>query len=92
MVKNPPSKAEDASATPGRGTKILHASGQVSLCYTTRECPYPKRPTEAKKKKKKKMGWGREIGYFELNVKGLILQSPRTVILRLALEYNYPKN
>ena len=56
---------------------------------TTRERPYPKRPSEAKKKKN---GVGREIGYFELNVKGLILQSPRTVILRLALEYNHPKN
>lgn len=28
VVRNPPSNAEDASAIPGQGTKILHARGK----------------------------------------------------------------
>ena len=31
MVKNPPSNAGDAGSIPGRGTKIPHAVGQLSL-------------------------------------------------------------
>ena len=92
VVKNPRSNAEDASVIPGRGTKILHATGQVSLCNTIESAHAPKRPNVAKKKRGKKKKKGRETGYFESNIKGLILQSPRTVILRLALEYNHPKN
>ena len=30
MVKNPPSNAGDAGSTPGQGTKITHATGQLS--------------------------------------------------------------
>ena len=29
-VKNPPSKARDEGSIPGRGTKIPHATGQLS--------------------------------------------------------------
>ena len=35
---------------------------------------------------------GREIDSFEAKIKDSILQSPRTVMLRLAPEYNHPKN
>ena len=54
VVKNPRSNAEDASVIPGRGTKILHATGQVSLCNTIESAHAPKRPNVAKKKKRKK--------------------------------------
>ena len=54
VVKNPPSNAEDASAIPGRGAKILHATGQVSLCNTIESAHAPKRPSVAKKREKKK--------------------------------------
>ena len=37
VVKNPPSNAEDAGSIPGRGTKMPHATGQLSLCATTTE-------------------------------------------------------
>ena len=37
MVKNPPSNAGDAGSVPGRGTKIPHATGQLSLCVPTTE-------------------------------------------------------
>ena len=36
-VKNPPSNAGDVGSTPGRGTKIPHATGQLSLRATTTE-------------------------------------------------------
>ena len=32
MVKNLPSNAGDVGLIPGRGTKIPHAMGQLSLC------------------------------------------------------------
>ena len=32
MLKNPSSKAEDLGSIPGQGTKIPHASGQLSPC------------------------------------------------------------
>ena len=35
--KNLPSSAEDTGLIPGRGTKILHATGQLSPCATTTE-------------------------------------------------------
>ena len=35
MVKNPPSNAGDAGSIPGWGTKILHATGQLSPHATT---------------------------------------------------------
>ena len=35
MVKNLPANAEDMGSTPGLGTKIPHATGQLSLCATT---------------------------------------------------------
>ena len=37
VVKNPPSNAGDAGSIPGRGTKIPHAVGQLSLRATTTE-------------------------------------------------------
>ena len=37
VVKNRPSNAGSAGLIPGRGTKIPHAMGQLSLCTTTRE-------------------------------------------------------
>ena len=37
MVKNPPSNAGDVGSIPGRGTKIPHAAGQLSLRTTTTE-------------------------------------------------------
>jgi len=43
LVKNPRSNAEDAGSIPHQGTKILHATGQLSqntemkiLCATTK--------------------------------------------------------
>ena len=37
VVKNPSCNAGHASSVPGRGTKIPHAVGQLSLCATTTE-------------------------------------------------------
>ena len=37
MVKNLPSNAGDVGLIPGRGTKIPHATGELSLCTTTTE-------------------------------------------------------
>ena len=37
VVKNPPSNAGDMSSIPGRGTKIPHATAQLSPCATTTE-------------------------------------------------------
>ena len=37
MVKNLPSNAGNTGSIPGWGTKILHATGQLSLCATTTE-------------------------------------------------------
>ena len=37
VVKNPPSNAGDAGLIPGRGTRIPHASGQLSPQATTTE-------------------------------------------------------
>ena len=37
MVKNPSSNAGDAGSIPGRGTKNLHAAGQLSPRATTTE-------------------------------------------------------
>ena len=37
MVKNPPSTAGDVGSIPGRGTKIPHATGQLSLRAATIE-------------------------------------------------------
>ena len=37
MVKNLPSNAGDVGSIPGRGTKIPHAVGQLSLRVTTTE-------------------------------------------------------
>ena len=37
MVKNPSCDAGDASSIPGRGTKIPHAVGQLSLRAATTE-------------------------------------------------------
>ena len=31
MAKNPPSNAGDTGSSPGQGTKIPHAAGQLSL-------------------------------------------------------------
>ena len=40
VVKNPPSNAGDVGSIPGRGTKIPHAAGQLSLCAATTEPPH----------------------------------------------------
>ena len=37
VVKNPPYNAGEAGSTPGQGTKILYAAGQLSLCAATTE-------------------------------------------------------
>ena len=37
VVGNPPSNAGDTGSTPGQGSEIPHATGQVSPCATTRE-------------------------------------------------------
>ena len=37
VVKNPPSNAGDAGFTPGPGTKIPYASGQLNPCATVLE-------------------------------------------------------
>ena len=37
MVKSLPSNAGDWGSVPGQGTKIPHASGQISLCASTTE-------------------------------------------------------
>ena len=37
MVKNPLSNAADMGSIPGRGTRILHATGQLSLQAATTE-------------------------------------------------------
>ena len=37
VVKNLPSNAGDVGSSPGRGTKIPHAKGQLSLHTSTRE-------------------------------------------------------
>ena len=37
ILKNPPCNAEDASSIPGQGTKIPHATEQLSLCATATE-------------------------------------------------------
>ena len=37
VVKNPPSNAGDEGSIPHRGTKILHAMGQLSPCTATTE-------------------------------------------------------
>ena len=37
VVKNPPYSTGDAGSIPGRGTKIPHATGQLSLRTTTTE-------------------------------------------------------
>ena len=37
VVKNPPSNAGDAGSIPGQGTKIPHATGQLSPHATTTE-------------------------------------------------------
>ena len=37
VVKNLPSNAGDAGSIPGRGTKIPHAAGKLSLCSTVKD-------------------------------------------------------
>ena len=37
VVKNLPSNAGDAGSIPGQGTKIPHATGQLSPCAATTE-------------------------------------------------------
>ena len=40
VVKNLPSNAGDTGWIPGRGTKIPHASGQLSLCAAMDDLKY----------------------------------------------------
>ena len=37
VVENPSCNTGDASSIPGRGTKMPHGAGQLSLCATTTE-------------------------------------------------------
>ena len=37
VVKNPPINAGDEGSIPGQGTKMSHASGQLSPCTATTE-------------------------------------------------------
>ena len=37
VIKNSPSNAGDVGSIPARGTKIPHATGQLSPCTTTTE-------------------------------------------------------
>ena len=46
VVKNPPSNAGDVGLIPGPGTKIPHATGQLSLLTTTRESLYATTKTQ----------------------------------------------
>ena len=39
VVKNPPCNAGDAGSITGQGIKVPHATGNQSLCTTTREKP-----------------------------------------------------
>ena len=39
MVNNPPSNAGDMGSIPGWGTRIPHATGQLSSAVTAREKP-----------------------------------------------------
>ena len=41
VVKNPPSNAGDTGSIPGQGTKIPHATGQLSPHATTAEPMHP---------------------------------------------------
>ena len=52
VVKNLPSNAEDTGSIPGRGTKIPHVAGQLSLHATTREAREPQQRASAAKKQK----------------------------------------
>ena len=49
VVKNPPSNVGDVGSIPGRGTKIPHAVGQLSLPVTTKN-PHSQNKTKRKKK------------------------------------------
>ena len=60
VVENPPSNAGDTGSIPGRGTKILHAAGHLSLSALTRESSHAccnKEPVQPKIKKKKKQSF-----------------------------------
>ena len=43
VVKNPPANAGDIGLTPGPGTRIPHAVGQLLSLYTLEPTPYNKR-------------------------------------------------
>ena len=49
MVKNLPYNAGDVGSVPGRGTKIPHAAGQLSLHTTTPELGVPQREPACRK-------------------------------------------
>ena len=59
VVKNPPSNGGDEHSIPGQGTKIPHASGQLSLNATTREPTLYNEKILISKLKKKKDSEGR---------------------------------
>ena len=42
VVKNPPFKGVDTGSSPGQGTKIPHALGQLSPCTATKYWTQPK--------------------------------------------------
>ena len=51
VVKNPPSNAGYMGSVPGQGTKISHATGQLSPCTTTRESERSNKDTVQPKKR-----------------------------------------
>ena len=53
MVKNLPYNAGDMGLIPGQGTKIPHATGQLSPCATTTEPMHPGACAPQLKKRKK---------------------------------------
>ena len=59
VIKNPPSNGGDEHSIPGQGTKIPHASGQLSLNATTREPTLYNEKILISKLKKKKDSEGR---------------------------------
>ena len=53
VVKNHPFSARDAGSVPGQGTKILHATRQLSLHATLKKKPVPHNEDPAQPKLRK---------------------------------------
>ena len=66
VVKNPPSNAGYMGSVPGQGTKLSHATGQLSPCTTTRESersnkdtvqPKKRNPNKQTEERQRKLKW-----------------------------------